>query len=43
MLESLAKLYNIFANTNRRILQWKVHYFFKKYIMFLAGVILVNN
>ena len=42
MLESLAKLYNIFANTNRRILQWKVHYFFKKY-MFLAGVILVNN
>ena len=43
MLESLAKLYNIFANTNRRILQWKVHYFFKKYIMLLDDIKLVKN
>ena len=34
---------NLCTNTNRRILQWKVDYFFEKYIMLLDDAKLVNN
>ena len=34
---------NLYTNTNRRSLQWKVNYFFKKYIMLLDDIKLVNN
>ena len=34
---------NLYTNTNRQILQWKVNYFFEKYIMLLDDIKLVNN
>ena len=34
---------NLYTNTNRRILQWKVNYFFEKYVMPLDDIKLVNN
>ena len=34
---------NLYTNTNRRISQWKVHYFFKKYMMLLDDIELVNS